>query len=247
MHLVTITVGQGAEEEEQMYPPRIVRQALIPALLGILVVLTVSACEGEGQEQAKARSLPEERQALRPGEYSSGEFRPSFSFRIGRGWTADLEMSDALAITRGEDIVGERQLLGFAKVEEVYRPSRTGTTTPEKAPKDIVGWFQHHPYLQLDEPEPVTVGGLKGVQFDVLIEHLPDDHYGVCGSDCVDLFRLSSDHRHVIFEEEVQRVIVLEDVKGETVTVVIASGATDFDKVVPKAQKVLGTVDWKGA
>jgi hypothetical protein len=247
MHLVTITVGQGVEEEEQMYPPRIVRQALIPALLGILVVLTVSACERGGQEQAKARSLPEERQALRPGEYSSGEFKPSFSFRVGSGWTADLEMSDALAITRGEDILGERQLLGFAKVEEVYKPSRTGTTTPEKAPKDIVGWFKQHPYLQTDKPEPVTVGGLKGLQFDVVVENPPQDYYGVCGSDCVDLFRLSGEHSHVIGEEEKQRVIVLEDVKGETVTVVIASGATDFDKVVPKAQKVLDTVDWKGA
>jgi len=184
---------------------------------------------------------------LRPGEYSSGEFKPAFSFRVGKGWTADLEMPYALAITQGEDILGERKLLGFAKVEEVYKPSSTGTTTPAKAPKDIVGWFQQHPYLQTDKPEPVTVGGVKGVQFDVVVGNLPEDYYGMCGSDCVDLFRLSSEHRHVIEEEEKQRVIVLKGLKGETLTIVIASGTTEFDEFLPEAQKILDTVTWGGS
>jgi hypothetical protein len=35
-----------------------------------------------------------------------------------------------------------------------------------EAPKDVVGWFQQHPYLQTDNPEPVTVGGVKGQQLD---------------------------------------------------------------------------------
>jgi len=222
-------------------------QTLWLALLGILVVLTVSTCGGGGQEQSKARSLPEEQQALRPGEYSSGEFKPAFSFRVGKGWTADLEMPYALAITQGEDILGERKLLGFAKVEEVYKPSSTGTTTPAKAPKDIVGWFQQHPYLQTDKPEPVTVGGVKGVQFGVVVGNLPEDYYGMCGSDCVDLFRLSSEHRHVIEEEEKQRVIVLKGLKGETLTIVIASGTTEFDDFLPEAQKILDTVTWGGS
>jgi hypothetical protein len=232
-----------------MYPrSRMVRQALGLGLLVTFVVLALSACGGENQQQAsKVRPLPEEGQALRPGEYFSGEFKPPLSFRVGEGWTTDLEMSDALAITQGEDTLGERRLLGFANVQEVYKPSRTGTITAEKAPKDMVGWFQKHPYLQTSKPEPVTVGGVKGVQFDVVVEDLPEDHLGVCGSDCVDLFRLSNDHRHVIGKGEKHRVIVLEDVKSETVSIVFASGATEFDEFVPEAQNVLDTVEWKGA
>jgi hypothetical protein len=232
-----------------MYPQsRMVRQALGLGLLVTLVVLALSACGGENQQQAsKVRPLLEEGQALRPGEYFSGEFKPPLSFRVGEGWTTDLEMSDALAITQGEDTLGERRLLGIANVQEVYKPSRAGTITPEKAPKDMVGWFQKHPYLQTDKPKPVTVGGVKGVQFDVVVEDLPEDHFGGCGSDCVDLFRLSNDHSHVIGEGEKHRVIVLEDVKSETVSIVFASGATEFDEFVPKAQNVLDTVEWKGA
>ena len=49
-------------------------------LLVALVVLMLSACGGAGggQEQAnKARPLPEDPKALRPGEYRSEEFEPS--------------------------------------------------------------------------------------------------------------------------------------------------------------------------
>jgi hypothetical protein len=42
----------------------------------------------------------------------------------------------------------------------------------------------------------------------------------------VDLFELSDAHIHVIFEGETQRLIVLEDVRGEPVTIVFASKLT---------------------
>jgi hypothetical protein len=51
------------------------------------------------------RPLPEEERALRPGVYRSEEFKPSVSFRIGKGWkSADVEGSDTLFITRGETV-----------------------------------------------------------------------------------------------------------------------------------------------
>ena len=42
------------------------------------------------------------------------------------------------------------------------------------------------------------------------------------------------------------RVIVLEDVQGETVTIGSNSGATEFDEFLPEAQKVLDSVEWRG-
>jgi hypothetical protein len=65
------------------------------------------------------------------------------------------------------------------------------------APKDMVGWTQQHPYLQTSNPEPVTVGGVKGVQFDVVLGDRPQNYIGTCTSivgqpNCVDLFKLST-------------------------------------------------------
>jgi hypothetical protein len=222
----------------------------LAVLLGLsmtLVVLALSACGGGGgggeqnQEGSRPRPLPENLQALRPGEYRSEEFKPSLSFRVGEGWTNDLEISDASSITRGEDAA-----LGFLNVQEVYKP---GSTTLEvvEAPKDLVGWFQQHPYLQTDKPEPITVGGIKGVELDVVVEDLPEDYFGACGSDCVDLFKSSDRSWWAFVEEWKERVIILEDVEGETVTIDFGSPAAEFDEFAPKAEKVIDSVEWKGA
>jgi hypothetical protein len=50
------------------------------------------------------------------------------------------------------------------------------------APKDMVGWTQQHPCLQTSNPEPVTVGGVKGVKFDVVLGDRPQNYIGICTS-----------------------------------------------------------------
>ena len=224
-----------------MFPQRMVSQALRLGLLVTLVVLALSACNGgEKQQESRPRPLPEEPKALRPGEYRSEEFKPSLSFRVGEGWsTSPPEASDALFIVHGET-----KEIGFVNAPEVYKPTRTGTGNEVDAPEDMVGWFQQHPYLQTDKPEPVTVGGVKGVQFDVVVE-VPEDYSGVCGSDCAGLFRLSTGVRVSLFEGDKVRLIVLDDVKGETVTIGFGSPATEFDEFAPEAQKVIDTVEWR--
>jgi hypothetical protein len=218
-------------------------------LLVILVVLLLGACEG-GEKEAKPHPLPEDPQALHPGEYRSEEFEPSLSFSVGKGWINEpLELPDHLAITRG--LIGG---LGFATVQEVYEPTKTGTPNVVEAPEDMVGWFEHHPYLQTDKPQSVTVGGIKGEQLDVVVEEVPAEYSGVCsigaGPDgCVDLFRLSSGLPGgliTLYEGDKARMIVLEDIKGETVTIGIGSPAPTFDEFLPKAQKVLHSVMWSG-
>ncbi len=216
--------------------------------LGLLVacVLVVSACGGGGgggeQQQAEARPLPEVKQALRPGTYSSEEFKPSLSFSVGEGWAYEgLETSDFLLLSRGEE-----ETFTFINAQEIYKPTKTGTPTVVDAPKDLVGWFQQHPRLQTDKPEPVTVGGVEGVRVDVVVEDLPEDYFGVCGSDCVDVFRISGADYWAFVEQWKERVIVLEDVKGETVTIDFGSPAAEFDEFLPKAEKVLDSVEWEG-
>jgi len=222
-----------------------VRQALGLGLLVILVVLALSACGGgDKQQEFKPQPLPEDQQELRPSVYGSEEFKPSLSFRVGVGWsTSPPEASDALFIVHGETTG-----IGFVNAQEVYKPTKSGTPNAVEAPEDMVGWFQRHPYLQTDNPEPATVGGVKGVQFDVVVEDVPEDYYSVCGSDCVGLFRLSAGGFPVsLVEGDKVRLFVLEEVKGETVSLGFVSPATEFDEFAPEAQKVIDTVEWGGS
>jgi hypothetical protein len=148
-------------------------------------------------------------------------------------------VSDILGLTWGESAG-----LSFLNAREVYvyEPTRTGTPDLVEAPEDMVGWFQHHPYLWTSKPEPVTVGGVKGVQFNVVVGDLPEDHFSVCGSDCVDLFRSSSGLKLGLGEGAKEREIILEDVKGGTGLIRFGSPATEFDEFAREAQKVISSV-----
>jgi hypothetical protein len=140
---------------------------------------------------------------------------------------------------------GEIGFLTFANVKEVYKP---GTYDVVDAPKDLVGWLQHHPYLKTSKPQPVTLGGVKGEQVDVLVEELPQDYNGLCGPDCVDIAPVSNDQAAAYFREVSKRkVFVLEDVKGDTVMIWFAGAPETFDKFAPRAQKVVDSVKWSGS
>lgn len=224
------------------------QKALRLALLVTLVVLAASSCGGDSQQQAsEPRPLPEEEQTLRPSEYRSEEFEPSFSFRVGEGWSnVPPEMSDAVRITRGHEVGG----LGFANIQEVYiyKPTRESSRTVVEAPEDLVGWFQGHPYLRISNPESVTVGGTKGERFDGAVGNLPKDHYSECGSECVDLFRLGGAFPVSLWKGDKARFIVLEDVQGETVVMgFVSPSQKKFDEHAPKAQKVIDSVKWRNS
>src|SRR5215210_2811558 len=178
--------------------------------LGLLVslVLGVSACGSGGAEhqqaqaQARGRPLPKyERAVLPAGEYHTTEFEPSLSFRItGDDWRfegpsgtlGDPEHPDYLFFQKVPE--AEIAFFNLRKVEGMYKPkgqnrpiaSGSGEIEPVPAPDELVGWFQHHPYLETSKPEPISVGGAKGVQFDVVTVNLQN-------KDCsVDIFALST-------------------------------------------------------
>jgi hypothetical protein len=231
-----------------MYPHRLVSQALRLGLLVTVLVLALIACGGD-EKKAKARPLPEDPKTLRPGTYRSEEFKPSLSFRVGKGWSSSplLEASDVLQIARGQTAV-----ITFLNVQEVYKPTKTGGPNVVDAPEDMVGWLQQHPYLQTSKPEPVRVGGVKGLQFDVVVGDRPQYYIPICTSivgnpNCVDLFRLSTGAPILLVEGDKAGVIVLEDVGGETVTIGFVSPASEFGELGPEAQKVLDSVEWRGS
>jgi hypothetical protein len=226
-----------------MYPQRIARQALTLGLLVTLVVLAMGACGGAregGQEQAKGRPIPQDPGALHPGQYHSVKFKPPLSFRVSKGWiNSGGELPDFIEVGQLGGFIR------FANVKEVWKP---GTTNVVDALKDLVGWLEYHPYLKTSKPQPVTLGGVKGEQPEVLVEELPKDYYGMCGPDCVDIVFLSNDEAAAYFKEvNKRRVVVLEDVKGDTVMIWFAASPDVFDKFAPRAQKVVDSVKWGGS
>lgn len=129
-------------------------------------------------------------------------------------------------------------MLIFRNLQKVNKPTKSmGTPPVVDAPKDMVGWFQNHPYPKTERPEPITVGGVKGEQFDwVVAEDAPYPN--------VDTFKYSDGSDAASAKGFKFRAIVLEGVEGETVTIGIGSKASEFDEFAPEAQKVVETVMW---
>ena len=204
--------------------------------------------------------MPKFEQAVLPaGKYHTTEFKPPLSFRLtGEGWRfegpsetlGDPEHSDYLFFEyRPMGGEGEIAFFNLRKVEGVYKPGGPkGEIEPVPAPDELVGWFEHHPYLKTSKPEPTSVGGVKGVQFDVVLANQPANHMGVCGDEpgCQDIFALSTGGSSEVFFQHRNTYIVLKDVKGVPVVIQYSDNKGVFDEFVPEAKKVLESVEWTG-
>ncbi len=236
--------------------------------LGLLVTLalTMSACGGGGTEhqqaqaQAKGRPLPKYHQAVLPaGKYHTTEFKPPLSFRLtGEEWRFegpsgtlnDPEHPDYLFFQKIPE--GAIAFFNLRELKGVFKPrGPTGAVDPMPAPDELVEWFQHHPYLKTSEPEPATVGGAKGVQFDaVLPRSRPVNHKGICGgTGCLDIFKLSTGGSSEVFgfyrqHEKKEHYIILKNVKGIPVVIYYNNEKDVYDEFVPVAEKVLDSVRW---
>jgi hypothetical protein len=226
----------------------------------VLIALTLNACGGDlagGSEhqQTEGRPLPKYGQASLPaGRYYTTEFEPSLSFRIsGDNWRfegptgtlGDPEHPDYLFFEKVPE--GEIAFFNLRKLKGVFKPrGPTGAVEPVPAPDELVEWFQHHTYLKTSDPEPVTVGGYKGVQFDVVLANLPINHEGLCGkaSQCLDIFALSTGGSSEIYYLKRDHYIVLENVEGAPVAIYYSNLKDKFDEFVPVAEKVLESVQW---
>lgn len=234
------------------------KAALRLRLLVALTALALSACGGAAagggeHQQAKGRPLPKYEQASLPeGRYHTTEFEPSLPFRItGDDWRfegpstvlGDPERPDYLFFQRVPE--AEISFFNLRTLKGVSKPrGPAGEIEPMPATDELVGWFQHHPYLKTSKPAPATVGGVRGVQFDV-DTNLPEDYSGISIDDCcVDIFALSTGGSYSAYYAKKAHYIVLKDVKG--VPVVIQYGDEDFDGFVPVAEKVLESVKWTG-
>lgn len=234
------------------------KHALRLGVLVALITLVLSACDGGAaggseHQQAKGRPLPKYAQASLPaGRYHTTEFEPSFSFRItGDDWRfegpsalGDPEHPAYLFIEKVPE--AEISFYNLTKLRGIYEPKGQNRPTPEgsgglepmPSPDGLVRWFQHHPYLKTSEPEPATVGGVKGVQFDVVCANLQKQDTQV------EIFALSTGGPSAVFYLKQEHFIVLKDVKDVPVVIQYSDLKDHFDKFVPVVKKVWQSVEW---
>lgn len=260
-----------------MYRPLVVgslavEKATLYVALSIVLMLVLSACGGSVQQEAKARKIPEssfdnDAKSIPAGKYTSDEFRPAMSLRLGKSWhngpTPDtsygtfLETSDNLTLSTFSE--SGPSFLEFLVVPKVYRIISSYEAEEEPAPEDMVSWLQNNPNLDAQKPDPVRIGAMHGMQFNAVASHVPQEYlsggYHACGctggEPSLPLFQIMPGYRehttYDLYKDEKVRFIVLDDVEGKTVTISVQAPETHFDEFWnKKAQEVLKTIEWKG-
>jgi hypothetical protein len=243
------------------------KRALLGVGLLMGLILVLSGC-GSGA-QAQGRKIPEDSSfytkahAIPAGKYVTDEFRPAMALRLGKGWQTGpdkdsyghhLETSHNIFLSSFAE--PGASYLEFLVVPKVYKVVSSYEAKAEPAPTDMVSWLQNNPNLDTENPEQVSVGGVKGKQFDAIASHIPQGYTngGYHSFDqvepCLPLFQVipafPEESTYSIFEDYKVRFIVLDDVKGKTVTISVLAPAVKFDEVWLKAQKVIRTVKWTG-
>jgi hypothetical protein len=227
--------------------------ALVLVSVGVVaaVALTRGLSIGGGQDSSSAKDanaptlegkkLPEVGN-FPPGQYVTDQFKPTMSFTLGGNgeWQIGAQLPDILNITPVDFVAPKGQpdlppSLSIVSPREVYKPfdpSRDEELSP--APEDMVAWIRNHPDLKIEKTEPAIVGGVSGTQFDVSV-------VAENGSDAL-LFRVGGGSDFPLLNGNENRLIVLEDVVGETVVIVIEGTKAQMEGFLPEAQKVLDTV-----
>jgi len=101
---------------------------------------------------------------------------------------------------------------------------------------------------------------MKGKQFDAVASHIPQEYFsggyhacGCIGEPGLPLFQVRSgygagfgeERTYDLYKDYKVRFIVLDDVKGKTVTISVLAPAVNFNEFWHmKAQEVLKTVEW---
>jgi uncharacterized protein YjbI with pentapeptide repeats len=184
------------------------------------------------------------------GTITSEEFEPALSFSVSDdGWRlAYPDTSDALFIA---DLEGNELI--FASPLRVLDPSNLSDPKEVPAPENAeewASWFQNHPHLDSSEPVQASVGGASGVRIDVTATSVPNNYrrnYCAGPPPCVPLFLHSNNARVIASSVGYKDRFVIVDVEGESVVIDVAAPVDEFDAVLPKAQKVLETVEWVGS
>jgi len=230
-----------------------------------LSAFAVIACGGDGggegakqkqpqQEQTEARTTPTEQAK----SFSTDEFQPAFTLSVGEGWSGErYEQRDAFSLVGS---VVPNSLL-FLNAHTVYDVANEKNIP---VPGDLTAWFRQHPYLETSDPTPVSVGGVSGRRFDLAWTQAPSDVLkdfpkgcSRQGDECIPTFVLTTGDTINVYRSNEYRVIILDDVAGETVAIIESKIPTDpatspRKEIIqnqtfrPRVEEILDSVEWKG-
>jgi hypothetical protein len=219
-----------------------------------ILILALTACGGSSgasssakEEKAnKVHHIPEVPQTyvgkpLPAGLYVTEEFKPAMSCKLEKWWIrGGIEVRDAWDIRNKEN---DDLWLLFNVAEEVCDPNGSGEVKIAPAPEDMVAWLQENPYLKSEKPKPTSVGGEKGVQFDAIVTDAAEAPE--CQG-CIDLplFHASNGETAGAYKGEKLRFIVLEDVKGQTVTIWVEASPRPSMSSCPRRRRC--STAWSG-
>jgi hypothetical protein len=178
-------------------------------------------------------------------------FRPSFSYTVDENWPYRFGIVPELHQIWRED----ESMLSFHAVREVHDPEEPSLEKAAPAPEGVEGmvrWLREHPYLSVGDSEPVTIGGMAGITFDVAISSVPEDYPPSkgCESPCVPLFRHADGSSFWIQDQTptgvgIRHRVILTDVGGQTVTILVKGPIDGFVEFLPEAEEVLDSVEWR--
>jgi uncharacterized protein YjbI with pentapeptide repeats len=190
-----------------------------------------------------------------PAGQHTAEFDPAFSFEVGEGWIRDSsETPNWLAISLPSEQGEQGEILGqvfFTTPSHVFDLSSPNGPTAAPAPETVdefVSWFREHPSPTIEEPVPVRVGGVSGMRIDVtdysVPRAFPREYYCDEQPCWVPLFTIQDVGAWIVGVEGGKDRYVILNVGGEMVVINVAGPNDNFDEFLPKAQKVLDTVEW---
>jgi hypothetical protein len=181
---------------------------------------------------------------LAAGSHHTQYFSPGFAFTIASGaWENLADEGGAfhiVSIDRPDDAIAFFRQPWPTKPTGVRAPGVASTVTA------ITKWLATNSALEATEPQPVTIGGLRGTQIDLALAPGAENADPSCPVQvCVNLFigRSSTWAWDWGFAgPERQRLYLLE--APDTVVAIFADSldGTTFDAIIADADKILGTV-----
>jgi hypothetical protein len=220
---------------------RIRTKALVGAIA--LLGIAVPACgDDDGDDTRPARAEPKiVNNPLKQGVDYTAAIRPRLVMRFPDGGWEVLRDNEVYTAFLRTDEPGEipdlsgTPPLAFVHPVRVYDPRRGDTLV--RAPADIEAWLRDHPAVAAGRAEPVTVGGARGVRFEI---RGPGEgrYLEVCGdTPCKKLFYTGGVQVFAIRPGSVIELTVL-DVGGETLVIAVDPPSAD------KAQRVIETLSF---
>jgi hypothetical protein len=177
---------------------------------------------------------------LAPGLHATSQFEPGFSLKVPEGWHANVDSTGFVNIQSESGLV--LAVVDMDAVERVYDPSKA-TPSPSDTidrPADLTAWLREHPRFDAAKAKPVTVAGHEGVVWDTAVKAGAGGEN--CPRACVFLYQLDG-QPIVDLEGSTTRSYVL-DVDGRTVGVAILAPTHAFERLAPRAEAVLETLEF---